>query len=162
MYPLVHKTMRLKVFPVLILLVSATQLPAQQAPAPSVDFVKQVQPIFVGECSGCHRGATAPAGLQLDTVAGLMQGSGSGKVIVPGNAKQSLLVQRVSDTTGNQMPPNGPLSAEQIRLITAWVNEGAKTEGAATGTVVTRKLPPPVVYRLLRPLSSGACSMDTA
>jgi mono/diheme cytochrome c family protein len=136
--------MRLKVLPVLILLVSATQLSSQQTPAPSVDFVKQVQPIFVGECSGCHRGATAPAGLQLDTVAGLMQGSGSGKVIVPGNAKQSLLVQRVSDTTGNQMPPNGPLSAEQIRLITAWVNEGAKTEGAATGTVVTRKLPPPV------------------
>src|SRR5580698_1851432 len=133
--------MRLKVILVLILLVSATQLPSQQPAANSVDFVKQVQPIFVGECSGCHRGATAPAGLQLDTVAGLMQGSGSGKVVVPGNAKQSLLVQRVSDTTGNQMPPNGPLSAEQIRLITEWVNQGAKTEGAAAGTAVSRSLP---------------------
>ncbi len=129
--------MRLKVILVPIRVVSAAQLPAQQP-----DFVKQVQPIFVGECSGCHRGATAPAGLQLDTVAGLMQGSGSGKVIVPGNAKQSLLVQRISDTTGNQMPPNGPLSAEQIRLITEWVNQGAKTEGAAAGTVTARVLPP--------------------
>src|SRR5580698_11447094 len=128
--------MRLKVILVLMLLVSAAQLPSQPP-----DFVKQVQPIFVGECSGCHRGATAPAGLQLDTVAGLMQGSGSGKVVVPGNAKQSLLVQRVSDTTGNQMPPNGPLSAEQIRLITEWVNQGAKTEGAAVGTAVSRSLP---------------------
>ena len=135
--------MRLKVIFVLILMVSAVQLPSQQPPANSVDFVKQVQPIFVGECSGCHRGATAPAGLQLDTVAGLMQGSGSGKVIVPGNAKQSLLVQRVSDTTGNQMPPNGPLNPEQIRLITEWVNQGARTEGAVAGAVAARVLPPP-------------------
>ncbi len=124
--------MRLKVILVPMLLVSAAQLPSQPP-----DFVKQVQPIFVGECSGCHRGATAPAGLQLDSVAGMM------KVIVPGNAKQSLLVQRISDTTGNQMPPNGPLSAEQIRLITEWVNQGAKTGGAVTGTVAARALPPP-------------------
>ncbi len=62
-------------------------------------------------------------------------------MIVPGNAKQSLLVQRISDTTGNQMPPNGPLSAEQIRLITEWVNQGAKTEGAAVGTVAARVFP---------------------
>ncbi len=73
-----------------------------------------------------------------------MQGSGSGKVIVPGNAKQSLLIQRISDTTGNQMPPNGPLTAEQIRLITEWVDLGAKTEGAAAGTVAARVLPPPM------------------
>ena len=124
--------MRLKVILVPMLLVSAAQLPSQPP-----DFVKQVQPIFVGECSGCHRGATAPAGLQLDSVAGMM------KVIVPGNAKQSLLVQRISDTTGNQMPPNGPLSAEQIRLITEWVNQGAKTGRAVTGTVAARALPPP-------------------
>ena len=68
--------MRLKVILVPMLLVSAAQLPSQPP-----DFVKQVQPIFVGECSGCHRGATAPAGLQLDSVAGMM------KVIVPGNPR---------------------------------------------------------------------------
>jgi mono/diheme cytochrome c family protein len=126
-----------------VLTLGAAALTAQTPAAHAVNFPKDVQPIFVGECSGCHRGANAPAGLQLDSVDGLMKGSQSGKVIVPGDAKNSLLVQRISDKTGNQMPPNGPLTEVQIQLITEWVNRGASIEGAAAAAPA-KPLPAPV------------------
>ena len=72
-----------------------------------------------------------------------MKGSVSGKVIIPGNAKDSLLVQRISDKTGNQMPPNGALTDVQIALITDWVNRGASTVGAAA-PAPAKPLPPAV------------------
>ena len=98
---------------------------AQQA---TVDFDKQVQPILADNCTVCHKGTSAPAGLHLDTATGLMKGSAAGAVIVPGNSKNSLLIQRISDTTGGQMPPSGPLTKEQIKVITDWVDQGAKAD----------------------------------
>ena len=66
----------------------------------AVSFAQDVQPIFNANCTACHKGASAPAELQLDTAGGVLRGSSSGKVIVPGNAKQSVLAQRVTDQTG--------------------------------------------------------------
>jgi hypothetical protein len=115
--------MRLRFIPVLILLTAAGAASAQQ-----VDFGKQVQPILDSNCIGCHKGSAAPAGLQLDSAAGVLRGGESGKVIAPSDAKNSLLVQRISDTTGNQMPPSGPLSKAEIKIITDWVDQGAKAD----------------------------------
>jgi hypothetical protein len=115
--------MRLSFIPVLILLTAAVSAPAQQ-----VDFIKQVQPILNDNCIGCHKGSSAPAGLQLDSAAGVLRGGDSGKVILPNDAKNSLLVQRISDTTGNQMPPSGPLTKAEIKIITDWVDQGAKAD----------------------------------
>ncbi|HEY1757300.1 MAG TPA: DUF1592 domain-containing protein [Bryobacteraceae bacterium] len=112
------------------------------AQQPTVDFGKQVQPILAENCTGCHKGVSAPAGLHLDTAAGLMKGSDAGAVIVPGNSKNSLLVQRISDTTGSQMPPNGPLTKEQIKVITDWVDQGAKAD---VGPIQASAPPAPVI-----------------
>jgi hypothetical protein len=117
--------MRLKANLFILLAVTAVNLAAQQ---PAVDFNKQVQPILTENCTGCHKGGSAPAGLHLDTAAGLMKGSSSGGVIVPGKSQDSLLVQRISDTSGGQMPPSGPLSKDQIKIITDWVDQGAKAD----------------------------------
>ena len=108
--------MRSTLIPAAIILIFAAQLPSQQ-PAATVDYAKQVQPIF-NTCAACHIGSAASAGLHLDTAAGALAGSNAGRVIIPGNSKGSLLVQRISDTTGNQMPPSDMLSKEQIKLIT--------------------------------------------
>jgi hypothetical protein len=99
---------------------------SQQAVSKPVDFQADIQPILAKNCQGCHQGGAAPAGLKLDTGAAVLSGSISGKVIIPGNAAQSLLVQRITAKTGVGMPPSGPLSDDQIALITAWVNQGAK------------------------------------
>ena len=120
--------MRLPTILVLTLLTLASQAPAQQAP---VDFGRDVQPIFNTSCVGCHKGGSAPAGLQLDSAAGVFQGSDSGKVIVAGSSKDSLLAQRISGTNGSQMPPTAPLSKEQIAIIVNWIDQGAKADVSA-------------------------------
>src|SRR5216684_831207 len=109
-----------------LLLAVATRTPSQPPPAANIDFRKDVQPILTDNCKLCHSGTSAPAGLELDTPEGVMAGGASGKVVVLGNSKDSLLVQRVAEKT---MPPSAPLSNQQIATITAWVDQGAKIEG---------------------------------
>src|SRR5215472_5655510 len=84
----------------------ALPLPAQHL----VDYQRDVQPIFWDSCIGCHRDERAPAGLHLDTAAGVLKGSNTRKVIIPGDASNSILVQRITATAGRQMPPDGPLN----------------------------------------------------
>ena len=117
----------------LLALVSLTKaLPAQQPTqnsadlAKSVDFRRDVLPILNSNCIDCHAGTDATNGLQLDSYEGLMQGANSGRVIVPGDSKQSVLVQKITDMTGKQMPPEKPLSTADIAMIVAWVDQGAK------------------------------------
>ncbi len=123
-----------------VLLASATTLSSRQAgpnaPAP-VDFQRDVQPILTLNCIACHQGSSATRGLQLDTYEGVMNGSDSGKVVVPGDPKSSLLIQRITDKNGMQMPPQALMSDSDIAVIVAWVQQGAKANvpgAAATST----------------------------
>jgi mono/diheme cytochrome c family protein len=136
--------MRTRLILVPILLAAATQAPAQ-GPAAPVDYAKQVQPIFNNNCTLCHKGGSAPAGLRLDSAAGLFAGSQTGKVVIGGNSKDSMLVKRITDDTGNQMPPTGPLSKEEIATIVNWVDQGTRAEvtGEATVTAVRKTFPIP-------------------
>src|SRR5579863_1456882 len=114
--------------------VLATQLPAQQAN--SVDYKKDIQPLLDKNCIGCHKGASAPSGLHLDSAEGVMTGGNNGKVIIPGNSKDSPLVGRVAERS---MPPTSPLTDPEIALITAWVDQGAKSD--FNPNAVTQKQP---------------------
>jgi len=127
--------MRLRYCSLLALLLTvATRTPSQQPPA-SVDFRKDVQPILTQNCKLCHAGTSAPAGLELDTPEGVMAGGTSGKVVVPGNSKDSVLVQRLVE---GSMPPAAPLSKLQIATIATWVDQGAKIEGLVTTQATTQ------------------------
>lgn len=99
----------------------------------SVSFAKQVAPLLVANCQGCHLEAANPrGGLRLDTFADLLRGGDSGAVLQPGAGDQSLLVQKLLGTAdGQRMPAGGrpPLPPESIRLITTWIDEGAKLDG---------------------------------
>jgi len=119
--------MESKLAPVFALLMAAMELGAQQPVAP-IDFGKQVQPILTENCAVCHKGANAPAGLQLNSAAGVIKGSNSGAVVVPGNSPQSVLARRISDTSGHQMPPGGSLAKDQIQIIIDWIDQGAKAD----------------------------------
>jgi cytochrome c551/c552 len=120
-----HFTIRALVGGVSIL--AGTALYAQQAPG-SVDFTKDVQPILSKNCTACHAGATPTGNLRLDSPEGILAGGESGKVVVPGNSKDSLLVQKVVDKS---MPPGSPLSAPEIAILQSWVDQGAKVPAGA-------------------------------
>ena len=135
-----HSRMRVLLV-ALALVLGAGRVRSQQPPARPVDFATDIGPILAKNCQGCHQGGAAPAGLRLDSPVALLQGSISGKVIVPGNATESLLVRRISDKSGVRMPPIGqPLSDANISLIREWVDQGAKIpEALLTGQPASPK-----------------------
>jgi hypothetical protein len=59
----------------------------------------------------------------------LLQGtSDHGPAVVPGAARESLLIHKLNGThdAGDPMPPDYTLAAEQIELIARWIDEGAR------------------------------------
>ncbi len=104
-------------------------LPAACADEPDekgVDFVKQIQPLFKKHCYECHGSETREAGLRLDQKAAALAGGDNGKVILPKQAGKSLLIELVSGNDPDRvMPPDDPLSSEQVQLLRAWIDAGA-------------------------------------
>lgn len=102
----------------------------QEAP---VSFAKQIKPIIDSQCIECHQqdgqGFQA-SGLSMESYDALIKGTKFGPVIKAGDALSStlmILIDGRADPSIN-MPHGGrdPLSAEQIKLIEAWINQGAQ------------------------------------
>src|SRR5215471_9796363 len=93
-----------------------------------VDFVRDIQPIFKRACYACHGPDTQMSGLRLDSKGAAMAGGGHGRVINQGAASESPLYNRVAGPAGlERMPFRGtPLSASEIALIKAWIDQGAE------------------------------------
>lgn len=96
--------------------------------AGTVDYFRDIQPIFEARCYGCHRGGKAKGALQLDSRQGALAGGESeGPAIVPGQPDASPLLARLTtDDAATRMPPTGqPLPPEQIARLKTWIAEGA-------------------------------------
>jgi len=117
-------------------LILSADLFAQQ-PA-KVDFRRDVQPIFQAHCIGCHGPSLQMNGFRVDRRSAAMKG-GTIAVIGPGNSAGSrLYLKLLNDQYGPQMPPTGPLKAEQIAIIKAWIDQGAEWPDDLAG-----ETPPP-------------------
>ena len=101
-----------------------------------VTYAKDIQPIFVKSCYPCHGPKTAkPKGkLRLDTLEAVLKGGEDGPALVVGNSAKSVMVAQIShqgDPDDYMPPPKNrdrlePLTKEQIGLIRAWIDQGAK------------------------------------
>jgi mono/diheme cytochrome c family protein len=114
-----------------------TLLAVGRSAAKPVDYARDVKPIFAKHCYACHGPEKQRAGLRLDTGQAARQGSDAGPVILPGKASESKLIQAVTGVADvKPMPPKGErLSAKEITVLRAWIDEGAKSpagEAAAT------------------------------
>src|SRR5262245_37526966 len=109
-------------------------------PASSVDFIRDVQPIFRQQCYGCHGSTQQMNGFRLDRRRDAMRG-GTVAVIGPGNSEGSRLYQRlIGSQYGQQMPPTGALHPEQVRIVKAWIDQGAAWPDEASGEAPVRPL----------------------
>ncbi|MCX6857295.1 MAG: DUF1549 domain-containing protein [Verrucomicrobia bacterium] len=100
----------------------------QAAHKGSIDFFKDIQPLFESKCIECHRGAKAKGGLKLDALADALKGGKSdGAGIVPGKPQDSTILTRIhSEDEDDMMPPKGErLTKDQITQLTTWIQEGA-------------------------------------
>ena len=114
-------------------------------------FQNDIKPIFDETCVRCHGAQKPRAGLRLDSLDGVMKGSPKdGPVVIAGQADKSPLVFSVASIDGKIfMPPKPrapkpaadgstnapaappahpwkPLTSEQVGVIRAWVDQGAK------------------------------------
>ncbi|MDF2440163.1 MAG: hypothetical protein JWN98_1147, partial [Abditibacteriota bacterium] len=107
----------------------------------SIDFVSQVQPIFVTNCYPCHSAQKVRGKLRLDAKALAMAGGLSGVAIVPGNSEKSYLVQRILGAGDEARMPLGhnPLTPAQIQTIRAWIDGGAVWPQSASVEVKPQK-----------------------
>ncbi|MBI82164.1 MAG: hypothetical protein CMJ81_03120 [Planctomycetaceae bacterium] len=94
--------------------------------ADPVDYELDVRPVLKKRCYACHGALKQEAGLRLDTATFVRQGGESGTIVTPGDPA-GLLIDRVSSREEEErMPPEGePLTDQQIRLLKAWIEQGA-------------------------------------
>jgi len=106
----------------------ASQDALGQDTASGPDFASQIKPILANHCWSCHGPdeQSRKADLRLDR----RDDAISAKSIVPGNAAESLLAERIESTDPDSvMPPpetKKPLTLEQRQLLKDWINSGAK------------------------------------
>jgi hypothetical protein len=100
-----------------------------------VTYAADIQPIFAKSCYPCHGPKTPkPKGkLRLDTLELVMKGCEDGPVVVAKDIANSPLlgnVAKLGDPDDYMPPPKkkdiAPLTKEQVGLIRAWIEQGAK------------------------------------
>jgi hypothetical protein len=100
---------------------------ASAADADSEFFASRVEPLLRERCFGCHSHDTEMnGGLALDVRSGWEKGGRSGPAVVPGDPEGSLIITAVRrGIDGEIMPPDDPLSADEIETLVEWVRRGA-------------------------------------
>ncbi len=117
------------------------------APLKKVSFETDVLPIFKTNCVQCHGTEVKIKEMNLGTLEGVLKGSESGPVVIPGRLDESRLYKMVHE---GLMPPGGKtrLSEEQVAMIRTWIEEGGSSVshvGTAGNTELTLQEIVPIV-----------------
>jgi mono/diheme cytochrome c family protein len=99
-----------------------------------VTYTADIKPIFEKSCVKCHGADKQKGKLRLDSLEATLKGGEDGKVVKAGNSADSMLVHNVAHVGDEDMwmpPPDNKdkipaLTKEQIGLIRAWIDQGAK------------------------------------
>jgi hypothetical protein len=114
---------------------SHASLPPGTMPEPAtngnVTYAADIKPIFDTMCIECHGPRKQKSGLRLDSREAAIHGNDDGPVFEVGKSLESILVTNIARVgkEDDWMPPADkakPLSLEQVALIRAWIDQGAK------------------------------------
>lgn len=126
--------------------------------AQTVDYTKQIVPLWETYCIDCHDDTDADGEFRLDTFANLMKGGKEGKAIVAGKAAESMLVKFLEGHSGrggkNEFMPPGKrekLKAEEIAVIKTWIDAGAKGPEVAEAKPMPREVITPQIKPTVPP-----------
>jgi mono/diheme cytochrome c family protein len=100
-----------------------------------VTYATDIKAILDASCAKCHSGDKPKARLKLDSLENALKGGKDGKILTSADSANSFIVKAVAHLTADHdtwMPPLNnragikPLTPEQIGLIRAWIDQGAK------------------------------------
>jgi mono/diheme cytochrome c family protein len=98
----------------------------------TVLFSRDIAPVLVENCFGCHSGQGPTGNFQMARFSDLIRGGQSGNPWVPMQPEDSLLIKKLKGTAGNRMPQpknKPPLPDDVIAKFEKWIAEGARFDG---------------------------------
>ncbi len=94
--------------------------------APSVPFTTKVAPILLSKCGRCHVNQQR-GGVAMTTFATLMQGPAAGRIVLPGDADGSRLIEVIES---GDMPRGGAkVTGPELQTLKQWIGAGAEFDG---------------------------------
>jgi hypothetical protein len=118
---------------------------AAAIPPDQLDFFeKKIRPVLADKCYKCHaeNSEKIKGGLVLDTREGTLRGGDNGPAVVPGDLKESLLIEAIRYANKDfAMPPKkegGKLPDEVIKDFEKWVQMGAPDPREGTAKLVKK------------------------
>ncbi len=108
------------------------------------DFQADVLPVLRTYCLGCHNARDAEGGLVLEDHARMLKGNDDGPVLTPGKSADSDLWKVIAGQAEPRMPPKDSPQPkpEEIAVIKAWIDAGAKAPAKGSAGLVTPKIAP--------------------
>jgi len=110
--------------------VDVSKLPP--AASSQVDFARDIKPILEVSCLRCHGPEKPKNHFRLDSKEAALKGGDNGVDIISGDSTNSPLIHYVGYLVeDSEMPPVGKgdrLSATQVALLRAWINQGVPWE----------------------------------
>jgi len=119
------------ILPLLCALASAAvAVPSGKLPPPAthtVDFEKEIKPLFEAACIKCHAKGKDKGGFSLETREAFLKGGDTGPAAELGKSGESNVVELVAGLDPDSiMPKKGTRwTAEQVGLLRAWIDQGA-------------------------------------
>jgi mono/diheme cytochrome c family protein len=125
-----------------------------------VDFVKEVYPIFKDACISCHGPEKQKGKYRMDSKEAAFKDTDYGPTVVPGKSAESSLIHMCCNLIDEMMMPppsdtpgkSEPLTAEQIGILRAWIDQGAEWVAGADSYVK------PITFETdIKPIFQAAC-----
>ncbi|MFT3881354.1 MAG: hypothetical protein QM703_17025 [Gemmatales bacterium] len=100
-----------------------------------ITYQDHVLPLLREKCASCHNPDKKQGGLNLVNFTALMEGSGRGKIVEPGDPDQSTLYLLMAHKEQPVMPPKSPkLPDKDLDLVANWIKGGAlESSGSKAG-----------------------------
>ena len=89
-------------------------------------FGNEIKTLFDSQCLKCHGGDKIKSSFDLSSRQGLIAGGDQGIAVIPGNAKESPLINYLRHSEEPFMPPKeDKMKESSIKLIEKWIDLGA-------------------------------------
>jgi hypothetical protein len=100
---------------------------ADMSPDQRAFFESRIRPVLVKQCYECHSASAKKIGgkLLLDSPAEMFGGGESGPALIPGKPDESLIIQAIRYSEGQEMPPKKRLPESVVNDFVTWVKMGA-------------------------------------
>jgi uncharacterized membrane protein len=92
-------------------------------PLASADLPIEVWSIIQDKCHACHQPKKRQGGLDMSSLASMLEGGDSGPALIPGNADRSLLIELVEfdEMPPRKQPKRQSVTPKELKTLRSWV-----------------------------------------